>query len=77
MTVSLPRGIYYEPSRERYRVRIYKHNTVIHCSYHKALDDAILALDKAQAERVKFELPDENAGDGSTISLLARLCNGK
>lgn len=37
----LPRGVYYEAARKRYRVRIYKNKRVVHLSYHKRLNDAL------------------------------------
>ena len=38
---SLPKGIYHEVKRSRYRVRLYQGKQIIHCSYHKTLDDAL------------------------------------
>ena len=40
----LPLGIWYESSRNRYRVRLYRNREVTHLSYHKTQKDAELTL---------------------------------
>ncbi len=45
---SLPKGIYFEPLRNRYRVRLYKAGRIIHRSYHKDLEAAEEAYGSAK-----------------------------
>ena len=47
---SLPPGIWYEPARKRYRVRLYRKSVVFHRSYHKTLTEAKRAYNTALAE---------------------------
>ena len=47
--MNLPRGIWYEESRRRYRVRLYHRQQVIWLTYHVTLDDALSARDQALA----------------------------
>lgn len=42
--IKLPRGVWYDIERERYRCRVYRDNTVIHLSYHDSAVDAIDTL---------------------------------
>jgi hypothetical protein len=37
----LPKGIFFEAARQRWRVRVYKQGLVIYLSYHKTLEDAL------------------------------------
>jgi hypothetical protein len=37
----LPRGVWFERNRNRYRVRIYKNKQVFHISYHRTLGEAL------------------------------------
>lgn len=53
----LPRGIYYEARRQRYRVRIYKNNQVVYRSYHTLLEDALAALSQARAVQAAYHEP--------------------
>lgn len=39
----LPRGIWWDEKRQRWRVRVYRRNRCIHLSYHKELVDALNA----------------------------------
>lgn len=48
---SLPKGIYFEADRNRFRVRLYLQQQVVHRSYHRDLRDAIDALRRARDER--------------------------
>ena len=41
---TLPLGIWYEESRARYRVRLYRNREVTHLSYHKTQVDAEATL---------------------------------
>ena len=47
MNEELPRGIYFEQERSRYRVRLYRRSHVVWRSYHFHLDDALEALSSA------------------------------
>lgn len=38
--VPLPKGIWYEAKRDRYRVRLYDGQQVRHLSYHRTLEEA-------------------------------------
>lgn len=40
-TPLLPKGIYFEDDRQRWRVRLYKEGAVVHLSYHRSLEDAM------------------------------------
>jgi hypothetical protein len=40
----LPRGVWYDAERDRYRCRVYRDNNVIHLSYHDFPEDAIDTL---------------------------------
>ena len=51
MNEYLPLGIYYEPARGRYRVRLYKFSKVTHCTYHTSLKEAKAALAAALEHR--------------------------
>jgi hypothetical protein len=61
LPVKLPRGIWYEETRERYRVRIYQNKRVFHLSYHRTLNEALNIY-----HRIK-ELPDHPVGDLDTM----------
>ncbi len=37
----LPRGLFFDPYRNRYRVRFYKDRKVIYLSYHKSKEEAL------------------------------------
>lgn len=54
MSQALPRGIWYEEARKRYRVRVYRKNRVIHRSYHQDLDAARRALQQAKQLRASI-----------------------
>lgn len=47
--MNLPKGIYYETARRRYRVRLYQCRAVVWHTYHTTLDEAQSALPLAQA----------------------------
>jgi len=53
----LRKGIYYEKSRNRFRVRVYKFNRATHCSYHSTLEAAEAALKIAKATRDFVQQP--------------------
>lgn len=39
--MNLPKGVWYEKPRERYRVRIVRNKRKLHLSYHKSKDEAV------------------------------------
>ena len=45
---ALPKGVFYDTSRKRYRVRVYRHSEPIWCSYHHDYSSAMRAYDLAQ-----------------------------
>jgi hypothetical protein len=51
------KGIFYEASRDRYRVRLYKFNRVTHRSYHRTFEEAERALEEALGQRKFVERP--------------------
>jgi len=53
----LPRGVYYEARRKRYRVRLYKGNRVVHRSYHKTAEDAVQTWTKARGTQQTVVVP--------------------
>ncbi len=55
---SLPKGIYFEADRNRFRVRLYLRQRVIHRSYHRDLRDALEALRRAKARREALKTSD-------------------
>lgn len=44
----LPRGLWYDGERDRWRVRVYRRNRPIHVSYHKTYVEAVIALAQAK-----------------------------
>ena len=54
MPDKLPRGIFYEPHRNRYRVRLYYCQQVVWRSYHDELASALAELHKAHDHRRRF-----------------------
>jgi hypothetical protein len=60
-TEKLPRGVWYDDERARYRCRVYRNNNVYHLSYH---DEAIEAI--ATLKRVK-EVIEAPAGSIDTL----------
>ena len=47
----VPRGIYYEEGRNRYRVRLYYNQKIIWRTYHQTIEAAVAALDDAKTYR--------------------------
>lgn len=39
----LPKGVFYDPERKRYRVRTYRHSKVVWCTYHRDHESALTA----------------------------------
>jgi hypothetical protein len=50
----LPRGVWYDDERGRYRCRVYRNNNVYHLSYH---DDAPEAIDTLKRVKEVIEAP--------------------
>lgn len=48
---TLPKGVFYDPDRRRYRVRTYRHSRVVWCTYHRDYEAAIAAHDHAVRAR--------------------------
>jgi hypothetical protein len=46
--VALPRGIIYDPARQRYRVRLYHFHRVVWLSYTRTLNDALADFNAAK-----------------------------
>lgn len=49
--MNLPRGIYYEAKRRRYRVRLYYGQRILWRSYHTTLEAAVEQLENAKRYR--------------------------
>ena len=41
MSIGLPKGVWYDAKRKRYRVRLYHYSTVIYRKYAASLDEAL------------------------------------
>jgi hypothetical protein len=50
----LPRGVFFEPRRNRYRVRLYYCQDVVWRSYHPCLETALEELYKARRHRLQY-----------------------
>ena len=37
----MPQGLFFDPKRRRFRVRLYRGHTVVHLSYHKTKEEAL------------------------------------
>ena len=66
----LPRGIYYEAARKRYRVRVYKFSKVTHRSYHRDLPTALLALEAALEHRDGVQPPKKKVAAVASVKNL-------
>lgn len=76
MNAPLPRGIYYEHARQRYRVRLYKRGQPVYLSYHPTLEQAIDALSAAREavdKMVFIEGPADLTEPSSQIQALQEL----
>ncbi len=58
-TIVIPRGIWYEKERDRWRVKLIHEGALLHRSYHKVYDDALKAWKQAKKSivRPKPQLP--------------------
>jgi hypothetical protein len=55
----LPRGIYFEEERCRYRVRLYRRSHVVWRTYHFHLEDALEALSSALEAQAAWRPQDQ------------------
>ena len=72
----LPKGIYYERSKHRWRVRLYKAGTVVHLSYYKSFPEALENYQKAkdiQRESKQKKLEQMTLSTYDTPSLINTL----
>lgn len=72
----IPKGIYYEPAKDRWRVRLYKSGTVVFLNYYKNFNDAYAAYRKAktlQAESTPTHIENMNLKTNSTPDLINSL----
>lgn len=58
--MQLPKGLFFDPKRNRYRVRLYRGAEIVHLSYHKTLDEALDLYKKIVDDR-----PEIKTGPGS------------
>ena len=58
--MNMPKGLFFDPKRDRYRVRLYQGHTVVHLSYHKTIEDAL-----TEYQRVSENRPGIKPGPGS------------
>jgi hypothetical protein len=70
---SLPVGIWKEPDRRRYRIRLYARRVVVHLSYHKTLHDALTAYPDA----LKAQQDAYNRNTPRAISIRERIAQLK
>ena len=59
MNEELPRGIYFEEERCRYRVRLYRRSHVVWRTYHFHLEDALEALSSALEAQAAWRPQDQ------------------
>lgn len=69
----LPKGIWYEKSRGRYRVRVYSANKVYHLSYHRSLNEAKHTLRKVLDLKQEAEYQCCSIDSTTTQNLLKSL----
>ena len=50
MPQKLPKGIWYEAGRQRYRVRLYRNNTKYPGGYYRTLDEALVAREELKTK---------------------------
>ena len=55
--MNLPRGIFFEKKRNRFRVRLYKKGVVIHRSYHHSLKEALVIYNQVAPLARKYTPP--------------------
>jgi hypothetical protein len=71
MIEDIPRGVWYEEPRRRWRVRLYVGTKVRYRSYHHGLPDAIKAY-HAAVEKLKI-VPDLKTNEGQIAALIGKL----
>jgi len=47
----MPKGVFFDTERKRYRVRIYRHGRPVWCSYHYDYHEAMVAYHKAHSTK--------------------------
>lgn len=67
MTLDLPPGVFFEPSRQRYRVRLYRQEVVVWRTYHKTLDEALEALSLARQAQDDWPAPAEHRAESYRV----------
>lgn len=71
--VKLPRGIFYDSKRRRYRVRVHIKSKVVHLSYHRTYEEALEAFKEAkhqQFEVRRMPPPDTSTPQGMIDALV-------
>ena len=71
--LNLPPGVWYEATRKRYRVRLYKEGEVFHLSYHGDVDEALEAWEDVVTKR---DDPIENPDQSDMDDQIKGLCSG-
>ena len=72
--MSIPRGIWFEEKRKRYRVRLYLGPIVIYRSYHKDLATAIEAYTLAKLYQSTATIPEQTLDESLSVeNLIAQL----
>lgn len=72
-TSALPKGIFYETARKRFRVRLYKFGRVVYQTYHRYLAEALASLDRGMGRRVHLERDTTKKQGACVTSILAGL----
>ena len=70
--MKLPTGIWFEPKRNRYRVRLYLGPTVIHRSYHKTMDEAMWVYTNAKINQASAVLPKKTIDESLLVSSIIK-----
>lgn len=55
----LPKGLFYEEGRKRFRVRLYHEKRVFHLSYHYSYEEAIATLEAAKNVKRSYKKIDQ------------------
>jgi hypothetical protein len=76
-TLRLPKGVFFEEERQRWRVRLYKEADVMHLSYHRTLEDALetwlVAKARQKHSRRQHIIPETHTMRGLLRTLAASL----
>lgn len=72
--MSTIRGIWYEPQRQRYRVRIYRGDRMIHLSYHRTQEEAFAEYSEVKDKHITTKYDNNlNTIEGQLQALSAGL----